>query len=271
MWESWRMMPLSADFLGDLPFPPPFNSGVAPYSSESLSSALKTPPNLSSLHSLFRLHMGFVKEALHKPPLEILKSFEIRPARAQQSYLKIVNSSHHGIAVVYWLEFSHPTMWNRVGFPLGWLQDFRMWESCRTMTLDGGFSRKCPVSPALAFQRCSTLTSLQPHRLSRPRCYEQGKSLQSLTPSIPTLTPRWCTGTLSSTQSRDVPSVRMYGNRLACWYCEARRGKGKRFHGYESMRAWAASGKWGMTTFRVVWGEKPDSLKPFCNRKRGRE
>ncbi|KAJ8870631.1 hypothetical protein PR048_029654 [Dryococelus australis] len=51
----------------------------------------------------------------------------------------------------------------------GSLPDFRMWESCRTTPLVGRFSRGSPVSPVPSFQRCSTLTSLHPHRLSRPR------------------------------------------------------------------------------------------------------
>ncbi|KAJ8881065.1 hypothetical protein PR048_017538 [Dryococelus australis] len=38
--------------------------------------------------------------------------------------------------------------------------DFRMWESCRTMPLVGGFPRASPVSLALSFQRCSILTSV---------------------------------------------------------------------------------------------------------------
>ncbi|KAJ8870470.1 hypothetical protein PR048_029492 [Dryococelus australis] len=38
--------------------------------------------------------------------------------------------------------------------------DLRMWESCRTMRLVGGFSRGSPVSPALSFRRCSILTSV---------------------------------------------------------------------------------------------------------------
>ncbi|KAJ8873172.1 hypothetical protein PR048_026789 [Dryococelus australis] len=41
----------------------------------------------------------------------------------------------------------------------------------------GGFSRKSPVSPALAFQRCSVLASFHYHRLSRPRCKEPPRSL----------------------------------------------------------------------------------------------
>ncbi|KAJ8877577.1 hypothetical protein PR048_022032 [Dryococelus australis] len=40
--------------------------------------------------------------------------------------------------------------------------DFRMWKSCRTISLAGGFSRGSPVSPALAFRRCFILTSLHP-------------------------------------------------------------------------------------------------------------
>ncbi|KAJ8877585.1 hypothetical protein PR048_022040 [Dryococelus australis] len=38
--------------------------------------------------------------------------------------------------------------------------DFRMWESCRTMPLVGGSSRRSPVSPALSFRRCFILVSI---------------------------------------------------------------------------------------------------------------
>ncbi|KAJ8885472.1 hypothetical protein PR048_011669 [Dryococelus australis] len=38
--------------------------------------------------------------------------------------------------------------------------DFRMWESCRTMPLVGGFARGSPVSPALSFRRCSIIISV---------------------------------------------------------------------------------------------------------------
>ncbi|KAJ8875112.1 hypothetical protein PR048_023005 [Dryococelus australis] len=38
--------------------------------------------------------------------------------------------------------------------------DFRMWESCLTMPLVGGFSRGSPVSPALSRRRCSAFTSI---------------------------------------------------------------------------------------------------------------
>ncbi|KAJ8871606.1 hypothetical protein PR048_027933 [Dryococelus australis] len=39
-------------------------------------------------------------------------------------------------------------------------QDFRKWESCRTMSLVGGFSRRYPVSPAPSYRRRSILASI---------------------------------------------------------------------------------------------------------------
>ncbi|KAJ8882428.1 hypothetical protein PR048_014236 [Dryococelus australis] len=57
---------------------------------------------------------------------------------------------------------------NRVRFQARLLLDFRKRESCRTMLLVGEFSRGSPISNALAFRRCSILTSFDPCRLSRP-------------------------------------------------------------------------------------------------------
>ncbi|KAJ8878043.1 hypothetical protein PR048_022506 [Dryococelus australis] len=56
---------------------------------------------------------------------------------------------------------------------------FRMWESCQTNPLAGGFPRGSPVSLALVFRCCSSLISFLPHQLSRPRCQEPPKSLNS--------------------------------------------------------------------------------------------
>ncbi|KAJ8866701.1 hypothetical protein PR048_032562 [Dryococelus australis] len=39
-------------------------------------------------------------------------------------------------------------------------QDFRKWESCRTMPLVGGSPQGSPVSPALSSRRCSIFTSI---------------------------------------------------------------------------------------------------------------
>ncbi|KAJ8891555.1 hypothetical protein PR048_004083 [Dryococelus australis] len=41
-WESCRMLPLVGAFFGNLTFPPPSHSGIAPYSLQPPSSALKT-------------------------------------------------------------------------------------------------------------------------------------------------------------------------------------------------------------------------------------
>ncbi|KAJ8876126.1 hypothetical protein PR048_024035 [Dryococelus australis] len=55
---------------------------------------------------------------------------------------------------------SFPTKANQTQYPTRSLPDFRIWESCRTMALVGGFSRESLVSPALPFRRCSMLTSV---------------------------------------------------------------------------------------------------------------
>ncbi|KAJ8878583.1 hypothetical protein PR048_019164 [Dryococelus australis] len=72
-------------------------------------------------------------------------------------------------AVAERLECLPPTKANRVRSSAGSLPDFRKWELCRLMPLVGGFSQESPVSPALAFCRCSFLTSFHHHRLSRSR------------------------------------------------------------------------------------------------------
>ncbi|KAJ8887233.1 hypothetical protein PR048_013448, partial [Dryococelus australis] len=62
---------------------------------------------------------------------------------------------------------------------------YRYWEitsgiGVRRCPLIGGSSRGYLVPPAISFQRCYTLNSLHPHRLSIPRCSEPPKSLHSL-------------------------------------------------------------------------------------------
>ncbi|KAJ8877581.1 hypothetical protein PR048_022036 [Dryococelus australis] len=73
---------------------------------------------------------------------------------------------------------------NRIRFPAGSLPDFRMWESGQTMPLVAGFLGGLLLPPAFPFRRYSTLASLHPHRLSRPRCYEPPKSLLLTTRSF---------------------------------------------------------------------------------------
>ncbi|KAJ8871571.1 hypothetical protein PR048_027897 [Dryococelus australis] len=56
--------------------------------------------------------------------------------------------------------FDQDAYMNQVQFPAGSPPDVRMWSSCRTMPLVGGFSRGSPVYPALSFRRNSILTSI---------------------------------------------------------------------------------------------------------------
>ncbi|KAJ8867220.1 hypothetical protein PR048_031018 [Dryococelus australis] len=61
---------------------------------------------------------------------------------------------------LFTLDDSPPTKANRVQSQAGSLPNFRMWGSCRTMPLVGGFSRGSPVSPARSIRCCSTLASI---------------------------------------------------------------------------------------------------------------
>ncbi|KAJ8890522.1 hypothetical protein PR048_010031 [Dryococelus australis] len=67
----------------------------------------------------------------------------------------------YGVAVAERLACPSPTKANRVQSPAGRLPNFRIWESCRTMPLVGGFSR---ASPDLGAAPDS-----DPSWLSRPR------------------------------------------------------------------------------------------------------
>ncbi|KAJ8881034.1 hypothetical protein PR048_017507 [Dryococelus australis] len=60
---------------------------------------------------------------------------------------------------------SPPT--NAFQSPAGPLPDFRKWESCRTVSLVGGFCLGSPVFSALAIRRCSILTTFHTNWLSR--------------------------------------------------------------------------------------------------------
>ncbi|KAJ8875272.1 hypothetical protein PR048_023167 [Dryococelus australis] len=78
-------------------------------------------------------------------------------------------------------DYSPPIWANQVRFPAGPLLDF---SHVGIVSDDAAgrraFFRGTPVSPVLAFQRCSVFTSLHPHRLSRRRCQQPPKSLHSL-------------------------------------------------------------------------------------------
>ncbi|KAJ8893207.1 hypothetical protein PR048_005793 [Dryococelus australis] len=81
--------------------------------------------------------------------------------------LVAANFTLNGATVAEQLACSPPTQ-DYLGSIRGRVtQYFRMWESCRTVPLVGGFSWRSPISSALAFWRCSILASLHPRRLSR--------------------------------------------------------------------------------------------------------
>ncbi|KAJ8866734.1 hypothetical protein PR048_032595 [Dryococelus australis] len=76
---------------------------------------------------------------------------------------KVLHTSSHAegrAALAGWLACPPPTKVNRVQSPDGPLPDFHMWESCRTMSLVGGFSRGFPVHPALPSRRSFIFTSI---------------------------------------------------------------------------------------------------------------
>ncbi|KAJ8875463.1 hypothetical protein PR048_023358 [Dryococelus australis] len=54
-WESCRTMPLVGGFSRDLPFPPPFHFGTAPYASQSPTLALMTPIPSAYQHPISNL------------------------------------------------------------------------------------------------------------------------------------------------------------------------------------------------------------------------
>ncbi|KAJ8871265.1 hypothetical protein PR048_027573 [Dryococelus australis] len=112
-----------------------------------LSVVNQSPPGAKHI-SLFTSKMPVATRELsdRKPSAGVAEQRQARPY-------------HRGAAVAERLACSPPTKakWvqSRAGSP-----DFRMWESCRTMPLVGGFSRGSPVSTTLSFRCCSILTSI---------------------------------------------------------------------------------------------------------------
>ncbi|KAJ8880213.1 hypothetical protein PR048_016679 [Dryococelus australis] len=105
---------------------------------ETQPSTLFTETNISSsaVHDQrLRPHDRLISRWLCKPSLRV-QTLNCFPA-----ITNIVNE-------VVVTDRSPPTMAIRVQSPAG-SPDFRMWKSCRTMPLVGGFSRGSPVSPAL--------------------------------------------------------------------------------------------------------------------------
>ncbi|KAJ8881531.1 hypothetical protein PR048_018013 [Dryococelus australis] len=133
-----------------------------------------------------------------------------------------------------------------IGEPGSIPSDLRTWESCRTMPQVGEFSRGSPVSPAFTSRPCSMLTSLHPHRLSRPRCQEPPKPLNSH------FTYSW----LHMTQHR--PS------------CHLNSGKGRRVHAavciyvHDKLRDTKANGSGATCGQRLLLRQPWQSDTPVC-------
>ncbi|KAJ8866777.1 hypothetical protein PR048_032638, partial [Dryococelus australis] len=189
-----------AGFLQDIPFPSPFHSGVALYSSNftligSEDLHVKSCPNLFT-HSLIHYSAKLFVFVVRMEQLRNERAGESGDPRENTPTSGIVwHESHmqkfcgatppriepglHGEEasgltttpprppkfLVCWLMFASlharlPTKSNRVQSSAG-SPDFCKWESCRTMPLTGGFSRVSPrFPPPPSFQRHSILISI---------------------------------------------------------------------------------------------------------------
>ncbi|KAJ8881880.1 hypothetical protein PR048_018366 [Dryococelus australis] len=108
-----------------------------------------------------------------------LKHVVMRPVDFESAHFT-VNSLYRQCqraAVVQWLDYSPLTKANRVQYPGGVAPGF---SHVGIVTFDG-LSRGSPVSPALAFRRCSILASLHSHWPSRCRYQESPAQFFSLT------------------------------------------------------------------------------------------
>ncbi|KAJ8893947.1 hypothetical protein PR048_006548 [Dryococelus australis] len=167
-WRRW-----STGFLVDLPFPPPLHSGAASYTPDFTvigSLYLVVPegkkifhgptsdnvgnPALTTTTTSFGYQPGVytVHDKVSSFEINIRKKSLLLPANI------LTGSLSDGATVAERLPRSPPTKANRAQSPAG-SPDFRKWESCRTIPLVSGFSRRCPVSHAPSFRRRSIFTS----------------------------------------------------------------------------------------------------------------
>ncbi|KAJ8886137.1 hypothetical protein PR048_012346 [Dryococelus australis] len=181
----------TADFLGDLPFPPPLHFRscftLISFHPHQLSRARCTEPpkSLSSQQQLSNKacrscnregagsrpvfveaalspehRQGAVIQGRRREKLHEEKNKEQNRELGVYSLLRWVGTCKIGATGSERLTCSHPTKTSRIQSHAWSLPDFRMWESCRTIPLVGAFSRGSPVFPTLSFRRCSILTSI---------------------------------------------------------------------------------------------------------------
>ncbi|KAJ8876250.1 hypothetical protein PR048_024160 [Dryococelus australis] len=106
------------------------------------------------------------------------------------------------------LACSPPGKADRVQSLTGSLPDSRMWESCRTMPLVGGFSRGYPVSPTLSFLSCSILT---PNTLIGSQDLAV-KSRKRRTDTVDSCSLRWFTPQRLQIVTRGIAASTAYGS-----------------------------------------------------------
>ncbi|KAJ8893786.1 hypothetical protein PR048_006387 [Dryococelus australis] len=104
---------------------------------------------------------GVIRHDLHVRPLRMRNtSVKYQDKQAVECFV-VITDSRVTRTVLNRLRSNHECRTPRPGsIPGRVTPDFRMWESCRTMPMVGGFSRVSPVSPVLIFRRCSILTSI---------------------------------------------------------------------------------------------------------------
>ncbi|KAJ8882529.1 hypothetical protein PR048_014340 [Dryococelus australis] len=82
------------------------------------------------------------------------------------------------------LDCSPPILAYRIQTPAGPLPYNHKWESCRNMPVFGEFSRGTAIFSALAFRRCSILTSFHHHGLSETSFLRATQVPQQLSPHL---------------------------------------------------------------------------------------
>ncbi|KAJ8875723.1 hypothetical protein PR048_023622 [Dryococelus australis] len=178
-WESCRSMPLVGGFSLGSPVPPSFHSGAASLNLiGSQDLAVKSRPNIFSYSIAVlksTLVMGLVQRAKRRFSAQL---FAIQPHRCKVALVQRENTSCNSAArrrqtlsTVCRDVFTNKSFLtdlrtilleaNQARISVESLPDLRMWESCGTLPLVGRFSRGSPVSPALAFRRCTILIGSQ--------------------------------------------------------------------------------------------------------------
>ncbi|KAJ8884371.1 hypothetical protein PR048_016228 [Dryococelus australis] len=124
----------SLGFFNDLPFPPTFHSGAAPFSPQSPSSDLKTSIDLILLND-HHDKMAVVPKKRKK---------QLHHQRRRKTYRKFVKSRRAAVGVAVWtLAYYHGELCSTTG---GVTPEFsQRGVLCRTMPLAGGFPGISPV------------------------------------------------------------------------------------------------------------------------------